>query len=120
MAQAEERAQPGFYEHKGLDGTLISVQAAPGQVSVLQQSAGTFGRGAGLLTADEAEALAAGIIAAAKVARDDKEEAESPKATPAAAAHADELGVDLAKVEGTGAGGTITKADVAAHADSSA
>src|SRR5690242_17743124 len=43
--------------------------------------------------------------------------APQPAATPAAAAHADELGVDLSQVEGTGQGGTITKADVAAAAE---
>lgn len=37
-------------------------------------------------------------------------------ATPAAAAHAEELGVDLSTVEGTGAEGKITKGDVAAAA----
>jgi pyruvate dehydrogenase E2 component (dihydrolipoamide acetyltransferase) len=41
---------------------------------------------------------------------------DAPPATPAAVAHADELGVDLADVEGTGSGGTITKSDVADHA----
>lgn len=38
------------------------------------------------------------------------------QATPAAEAHAAEVGVDLAQVEGTGKDGTITKADVAAAA----
>ena len=37
-------------------------------------------------------------------------------ATAAAIAHADELGVDLIQVQGSGAEGRITKADVAAHA----
>lgn len=37
-----------------------------------------------------------------------------PPATPAAIAHADELGVDLTQVEGTGKDGTILKSDVAA------
>ena len=40
------------------------------------------------------------------------------EATPAAQAHAEELGVDLSQVEGSGADGKITKADVAAHAAS--
>lgn len=40
-----------------------------------------------------------------------------PAATPTAQAHAAELGVDLSTVEGTGAGGKITKADVAAAAE---
>lgn len=35
-------------------------------------------------------------------------------ATPAAVAHAEEFGVDLTQVEGTGKDGTIIKADVAA------
>ena len=39
-----------------------------------------------------------------------------PAATPAAVAHAEETGVDLTQVEGTGVGGTILKADVAAAA----
>ena len=46
--------------------------------------------------------------------------ADKPAATPAAQAHADELGVDLADVKGTGAGGTVTKGDVAAHAEGTA
>ncbi len=41
---------------------------------------------------------------------------EAPEATAAAQAHAEELGVDLSQVEGSGADGKITKADVAAHA----
>ena len=40
---------------------------------------------------------------------------DAPAATPAATAHADDLGVDLADVAGTGSGGTITKADVTDH-----
>lgn len=40
----------------------------------------------------------------------------APAATPAAQAHADELGVDLSQVEGTGQDGTILKSDVAAAA----
>lgn len=42
---------------------------------------------------------------------------EPPAATPAAVAHADELGVDLTQVQGTGVDGTITKPDVAAAAE---
>ena len=41
---------------------------------------------------------------------------EAWDATEAATAHAKALGVDMGQVEGTGAGGTVTKADVAAHA----
>jgi 2-oxoglutarate dehydrogenase E2 component (dihydrolipoamide succinyltransferase) len=40
----------------------------------------------------------------------------TPDATPAAVAHAEEVNVDLANVEGTGTEGRITKADVAAAA----
>lgn len=40
----------------------------------------------------------------------------TPEATEAAVAHAEATGVDLSTVEGTGAGGKITKADVAAAA----
>jgi len=40
------------------------------------------------------------------------EEAQEPDATPAAAAHAEATGVDLHDVEGSGAQGRITKADV--------
>jgi pyruvate/2-oxoglutarate dehydrogenase complex dihydrolipoamide acyltransferase (E2) component len=43
--------------------------------------------------------------------------AEMPPATPAAVAHAEETGVDLTQVEGSGADGKITKADVAAAAE---
>lgn len=44
---------------------------------------------------------------------------EAPSATAAAVAHADETGVDLSTVEGTGANGTITKPDVVAAAAAS-
>jgi pyruvate/2-oxoglutarate dehydrogenase complex dihydrolipoamide acyltransferase (E2) component len=50
-------------------------------------------------------------------AESDTEEAEGePKATPAAVAKAEELGVDLDTVEGTGADGRITVGDVEAAA----
>lgn len=42
--------------------------------------------------------------------------AEGVNITPAAADHAAELGVDPADVEGTGAEGRVTKADVEDHA----
>lgn len=45
-----------------------------------------------------------------------KASGQDVKATPAAAAHAEATGVDLTQVEGTGAGGQITKADVQAAA----
>lgn len=45
-------------------------------------------------------------------------QADMPPATPAAAAHAEAMGVDLTQVEGTGKDGTITKADVQAAASS--
>jgi pyruvate/2-oxoglutarate dehydrogenase complex dihydrolipoamide acyltransferase (E2) component len=41
---------------------------------------------------------------------------DTPIATEAAAAHAEELGVDLSTVDGTGKDGTIKKSDVAAAA----
>ena len=44
------------------------------------------------------------------------EETPDVQATPAAQAAADEAGVDLTQVEGSGAGATITKADVVAAA----
>jgi len=43
---------------------------------------------------------------------------EVAMATPAAQAHADEVGVDVASVEGTGKDGIVTKADVAEAAAS--
>lgn len=52
---------------------------------------------------------------------DDGEETEvnGPEATPAAVKAADEHGIDLAEIEGSGEGGKITKADVEAAAASS-
>ena len=44
---------------------------------------------------------------------------QDPNATPAAIAHAEATGVDLSQVEGSGAEGKITKADVAAAAEAS-
>ena len=42
------------------------------------------------------------------------------QATDAALIHAAELGVDISQVQGSGTGGKITKADVAAHVDAQA
>ena len=41
-----------------------------------------------------------------------KDTSEVAMATPAAQAHADEVGVDVASVEGSGKDGIVTKADV--------
>lgn len=49
----------------------------------------------------------------------DEQNVEEPNATPAAVEHAEEVGVDLSNVEGSGAEGRITKADVAAAAEES-
>lgn len=46
------------------------------------------------------------------------QENNAPEATPAARHHAEELGVDLQEVEGTGAGGHITLEDVEKKAES--
>jgi pyruvate/2-oxoglutarate dehydrogenase complex dihydrolipoamide acyltransferase (E2) component len=48
---------------------------------------------------------------------DEEQEQTEVNATPAAVAHAEELGVDIQQVEGTGADGKVTKQDVAAHAE---
>lgn len=61
--------------------------------------------------ADAAQADAEAAAAAA---------APDVDATPAALAHAEEMGVDITQVEGTGAEGRVTKADVAAAAEAPA
>lgn len=84
MAEAEERAAPGFYEFKGDDGSLIQVQASVDGVTVAQHSQGAFGRGAAVLTADQADELAAAVTAAGKASRDAAAAAKAE--TPAAEA----------------------------------
>ena len=83
--------------------------------------------GALLAKIDEtAHGSAAAAPAAASAPKPEKKAEEKPAAEaapskagsnvrPAAAKLADEKGVDLSNVAGTGAGGTITKADVLAH-----
>ncbi len=50
-------------------------------------------------------------------AQEEKEDSASVRATPVARKMAEEKGLDLAEVEGSGAGGRITKADVLAASD---
>lgn len=50
---------------------------------------------------------------------DEPEDAPEVKVSPAAAKLAEELGVDLSDVEGTGSGGSITKGDVENAAEDS-
>jgi pyruvate/2-oxoglutarate dehydrogenase complex dihydrolipoamide acyltransferase (E2) component len=116
MATADERATPGHFELASADGSHLQVAATDAGVSVYQSSGGTMGRGPASLTADEADQLAEALGAAAKIARGDAADDEGPKATGPATDHAAALGVDLADVEGTGKDGTVTKADVTAHA----
>jgi len=71
------------------DGGQISVASTPAGVTVYQGAAGTQGRGATLLTPDQAEQLAAALSRHASQARGDApESAEEPAAAaeePAAA-----------------------------------
>jgi pyruvate/2-oxoglutarate dehydrogenase complex dihydrolipoamide acyltransferase (E2) component len=58
-----------------------------------------------------------GAAEQADAAEQAAEDEQEPSATGAARELADELGVDLSEVEGTGTGGKITKADVESAAD---
>jgi pyruvate/2-oxoglutarate dehydrogenase complex dihydrolipoamide acyltransferase (E2) component len=52
------------------------------------------------------------VVGEASTPREGGEHKDKAQATPAAARKADELGVDLSQVEGTGSGGRITVKDV--------
>lgn len=66
------------------------------------------------------EAAAAGLTAEGAGDPTTLAEGEEWDATAGALAHAEATGVDIAAVEGTGKGGTVTKSDVAKAADKTA
>jgi pyruvate/2-oxoglutarate dehydrogenase complex dihydrolipoamide acyltransferase (E2) component len=67
-------------------------------------------------TPEPGEGVEAGVeeavIGEASTPREGDEHKDKAQATPAAARKADELGVDLSQIEGTGSGGRITVKDV--------
>jgi pyruvate/2-oxoglutarate dehydrogenase complex dihydrolipoamide acyltransferase (E2) component len=69
-------------------------------------------------TAESGEGVEAGLeeeeamVAEASTRGEAREQKDKAQATPAAARKAEELGVDLSQIEGTGSGGRITVKDV--------
>jgi pyruvate/2-oxoglutarate dehydrogenase complex dihydrolipoamide acyltransferase (E2) component len=68
-------------------------------------------------TAEPGEGVEAGVeeeavVGEASIPGEAGEQKDRAQATPAAARKADELGVDLSQIEGTGSGGRITVKDV--------
>ncbi len=60
----------------------------------------------------EAGVEAAAVVGEASTSGEGGEQKDKAQATPAAARKAEDLGVDLAQIEGTGSGGRITVKDV--------
>jgi pyruvate/2-oxoglutarate dehydrogenase complex dihydrolipoamide acyltransferase (E2) component len=121
--------------HAGVETKQILVDTSDAIDSPGQSAGGTLVIAADAEDAAEAAASMALLSAEAEnervVGAEEEEEgtdsgdeedapADEPEATPAAQAAAEELGVDLSEVSGTGTDGKITKSDVEAHADSSA
>lgn len=93
------------------EGDNVEVGALLGKIDETAQGAASAAPAAAPEKAPEPEkVVAAPAVEAAPAAA-----AKGVNARPAAAKLASEKGVDLATVTGTGAGGTITKADVLAH-----
>ncbi|HEY0581646.1 MAG TPA: biotin/lipoyl-containing protein, partial [Chloroflexota bacterium] len=66
-------------------------------------------------SANDVAAAAGSVQPAAAASEDQVGEAERPHASPVARRMAEEHGVDLARVEGTGTGGRVTREDVERH-----
>lgn len=93
------------------EGDNVEVGALLGKIDETAQGSASAAPAAAPEKAPEPEkVVAAPAVEAAPAAA-----AKGVNARPAAAKLASEKGVDLASVTGTGAGGTITKADVLAH-----
>lgn len=93
------------------EGDNVEVGALLGKIDETAQGSASAAPAAAPEKAPEPEkVVAAPAVEAAPAAA-----AKGVNARPAAAKLASEKGVDLAAVTGTGAGGTITKADVLAH-----
>jgi 2-oxoglutarate dehydrogenase E2 component (dihydrolipoamide succinyltransferase) len=101
-----------------LETEKVNVDVAADQAGVLgkiaHQEGDTVHPGDVLGTIDEG-ARVAGAPAAAAAPALKTEEAERPHASPVARRMAEEHGLDLGRVEGTGTGGRVTREDVERH-----
>jgi 2-oxoglutarate dehydrogenase E2 component (dihydrolipoamide succinyltransferase) len=99
-----------------LETEKVNVDVAADQSGVLgsitAREGDTVHPGDVLATIDEAAQRDAPPAPAAAPARAQQEEAERPHASPVARRMAEEHGLDLASVEGTGTGGRVTREDV--------
>jgi pyruvate/2-oxoglutarate dehydrogenase complex dihydrolipoamide acyltransferase (E2) component len=94
-------------EGTGSDGLITVKDVTSAAGGAAQQAAGTADRAAGQATG------AVGQVAAqADGAVDQATQQEGPKATNAAKRKAEDLGLDLSQIQGSGAGGIITIRDV--------
>jgi pyruvate/2-oxoglutarate dehydrogenase complex dihydrolipoamide acyltransferase (E2) component len=115
-AQKEALEHPEDVEEPG--ATAEAQEEAQTAASEAVEAKAKEARDDDLATADDAEHVAeareAGAEALAKTPEDDEsgESDGQPEATPAAAELAEEKGVDLTEVEGSGQDGRIVKADV--------
>lgn len=94
------------------DGVLTKIIVDAGETVESETVIGEFTEGAG----GAADAGAAASAPAAAAAPSEPEEAEEVSASPSARKAAEEKGIDLASVTGSGKGGRITKQDVVAAA----
>lgn len=97
-------------------GVLASIQRQPGEDVAVGDVLGVIEEnGAAEAPPAQAEAPAEGAETAAEAARAEAPADEKERVTPVARRLAEEQGVDLAAVSGSGAGGRVTKQDVEAY-----
>ncbi|MCB1236420.1 MAG: E3 binding domain-containing protein, partial [Verrucomicrobiae bacterium] len=104
-----EAGTEGILRHRVEEGAEVEIGAV---IAVIEQGSVPDSTGLSAKTASEPEKAAETPSEGAAEADDDE-----VRATPVARKIAEEEGVDLAAVAGSGAGGRITKADVLAAAD---
>lgn len=108
--------------HAGVEAEQIVYDTADTVDSPGQSSGGTIIVPEGIETLEEASVAMDETSQAvenervAETPAEDTEDTSVPEATPAAVTAAEDLGINLEEVEGTGTGGRVTKADVEQHA----
>lgn len=102
------------------DGVLVKRAVNEGDVVKIGAELGEIdesGAGAAKATEEKPEEKTAAAPEATEAAQSAPADAESVKSAPAARRIADEKGIDIASVQGTGRGGVVSKPDVLAAAD---